>query len=233
MIRAGILCWNQDANNRVDLFDRCFASLESVKPVVADNGSTDGSTDRLRSLPKSVVFPRVAGFPHANTCGYGMSKLAATLVAKAKPSDIIILSNDDIEWSPDFAVRLKAVWKAADDKTVIVSGLVEPQFRIPNKRPWNEVLSVEQLAGETVWFRRSVPGGAWTFKAESYGLIFPVSTFPGIDDVPACEQLEEQGYRVAAVDLADHAGVGQSTWGNASHQQYVEKTVEQLKDEWL
>jgi hypothetical protein len=63
--------------------------------------------------------------------------------------------------------------------------------------------------------------------------IFPVSTFPGVDDVPACHRLIENGYLVGAVDLATHAGIQSSTWNNGSHQLYVVETVEQMRERFL
>ena len=233
-VAFGILCHNQKQYGRRSLFKQCLESVQAAQPdhlVVMDNGSTDGTAERVAALVGGVAVERIPGYPHGNTCGYGMNKLARTLAAT--DADILVMSNDDISWKPDAVVRLRALWAEMSDKAAIVSGLVEPTFALPNQRPWNEVLGVLEAAGETLWVRRSAPGGAWTFRRDMVDEIFPVSTFPGVDDVPACHRLIENGYLVGAVDLATHAGIQSSTWNNGSHQLYVVETVEQMRERWL
>ena len=220
-IVAGVLTWNPIANDRLALLDKTVGSLD-CEVVVFNNGSTDGYT-----IDQGFDIPRLPGFPHGNTCGYGMNKMAATLDA-----DIIIMSNDDIIWHPDAVQRVEAIWGEAPDDLTILSGLVEPTFALPDTEPWNKPYGTAELAGETILLRKSVPGGAWTFRAVDKPLIFPVSTFPGVDDVPACHRLIAQKRAVAAADLADHAGVGQSTWGNASHERFIVQTRDEVRDEY-
>lgn len=233
-IAAGILCWNQTKNEREGLFDDCYKSLKEADPdilVVADNGSTDGTAERIGSLPEGICFPRLAGFPHANTCGYGMNKLAATLLTHEP--DLIVLSNDDIVWQADSMQRLRNLWAEIPEDVKIISGLVEPTFRHPKAtEAWNYPYGVSECAGERVMMRKSVPGGAWTFRAEDFPLIFPVSTFKGVDDVPACHRLNEKHLGTGAVDLATHAGADRSTWGNGS-QQFMVATAEQTWEYFL
>lgn len=221
-IAAGILCHNQEANGRAELFDECLASVREAGPdalLVLDNGSTDGTADRVAALPEGLAHRGPI-----STCGYGMNVLGRTLVTA--DVDVIVMSNDDIVWQPDSFDRLRKLWDAAPEGLAIVSGLVEPTFALPDRRPWNEVLGVTVIAGEKLWVRRSVPGGAWTFRRTMADRIFPVPTFAGIDDVPTCERLAEQQLVVCAADMAVHAGVGMSTWGNGSER----FTVEPLED---
>jgi hypothetical protein len=233
-VAAGILCWNLHDNRRVDLFDQTLESLRGQADflLVADNGSTDDTATTVASTGVGVQFPRLTGFPHGNTCGYGMNKLARTL-AQQTDGDVFILSNDDIVWQADAVDRLRRLYDVLSKNVAIVSGLVEPEFALPDREPWNQVLEVKTQAGEDVWYRKSAPGGAWTFRRRHLPLIFPVSTFPGIDDVPACDRLRENDFQVAAVDLAAHAGVGQSTWGNASHDRYMTTDLATLQAGWL
>jgi glycosyltransferase involved in cell wall biosynthesis len=229
-VAAGILCWNQIGNERRELFERCYASIIEASPdvlVVADNGSTDGTAELIAELPEGVLFPKLAGSPHGNTCGYGMNKLAATLLV-TEP-DIIVLSNDDIVWQPDAFDRLRKVWAEVPEDVTIISGLLEPVFSLPNQEPWNKPYGVADVAGEVLMFRKSAPGGAWTFRASDFGLIFPVSTFPGVDDVPACHKLIGQQKGIAALDLAENAGIDASTWGNGSYQQLIVESLEDLR----
>jgi glycosyltransferase involved in cell wall biosynthesis len=233
-VAVGILCWNQEDTGRVDLFDQCLKSIKEAAPahlIVMDNGSTDGTAARIAEMPEGVTVPKIAGFPHGNTCGYGMNKLARTLVNT--DADIIVMSNDDIVWEPDAFDRLCAVWAEASEQAAIISGLVEPTFSLPNQAPWNEVLGVLEVAGENLWVRRSVPGGAWSFRREMVDSIFPVSTFKGVDDVPACHRLIENDFLVGAVDVASHAGIASSTWNNGSHELYVVETIQDMHARWL
>lgn len=221
-VAAGILTYNPLANKRKKLLQQTVDSLADADEVVVfDNGSTD-----VYNIDAEVVqFPRLKGFPHGNTCGYGMNKVAATLKA-----DIVILSNDDIVWKPDAVQTLKEVWAAADDKLTIISGLVEGTYQLPGMEPWNKPYGTVNIAGHNLLLRKSVPGGAWTYRGGHYDRIFPVSTFPGVDDVPACHKLIGSGYPVACMDLAVHEGVV-STWGNGS-EQYLTHTREQVFEEY-
>ena len=228
-IAVGVLCHNQHENKRVGLFEDSLRSIRKNQPdylAVVDNGSTDGTAERLATLPEYVHIPRIPGFPPANTCGYGMNKLAALLRNKA---DISVLSNDDIVWKPGAFDILREVWAEAPDELAIISGLVEPTFQLPDQEPWNEPLGTAELAGQTLLIRRSVPGGAWTYPSEYADVIFPVSTFHGVDDLPACHKLTAQGRLVACLDLAEHAGAEHSTWGNGSERWLIEP-LPQLKE---
>lgn len=222
-IAAGVLTWNPVKTGRLELLEQTVESLETagIPTTVFDNGSTD-EYDR----PGLVRFPRIPGYPSAHSCGYGMNKIAATLHGQA---DIIILSNDDIVWAQDTAQTLDEVWTEAPDNLAIVSGLVEPTFAQPGVEAWNLPYEVVELAGHKLLGRKSVPGGAWTYRDSHYPLIFPVSTFPGFDDVPACHMLALKGYGVACLDLAEHVGIGRSTWGNASHDRFIIEPVQDVK----
>ena len=230
-LAVGILGHNQLVNKRAGLFTDCLNSVRAANPdvlVVADNGSNDGTAERLAELPEFVGFPRIPGFPPGNTCGYGMNKLAFLLEEQA---DIVVLSNDDIVWKPDAFDVLKEVWSEPVGSLTILSGLLEPTFAIPGKRPWNEPIKTVEHADHKILLRRSVPGGAWSYQSADTHLIFPVSTFPGVDDVPACHKLVENGFAVGCLDLAENAGVDSSTWGNASHSKFVVQPVNQVRDE--
>ena len=222
MIASAILTYQPETTGRAGLLNRTLRSLADLSPTVIENGSDEFGAD--------VVLPPIAGSPHGNTCGYGMNKCAAWLVANTD-ADIFILSNDDIEWHVS-ADEIEAVWAEAPDEVAIISGLVEPTFQLPPNPPWNKPVGVREFAGRQVLFRMSVPGGAWTFRRKDYETIFPVPTFHGNDDVPTCHRLVRQGHGVAAVDWAEHIGVDQSTWGNLSHDRYIIESLRQVREQW-
>lgn len=222
---AAVLTWNPISNHRLELLAATVESLQTAdRVVVFNNGSTDGFK-AADHYPDTVDVPALPGFPPGNTCGYGMNKIAATI-----QSDLVIMSNDDITWRPDAIPTLKAVWKEAPPNMAVLSGLVEPTFALPDTEPWNQPLDTLEVAGHKLLARKSVPGGAWTYKKPQ--LLFPVSTFPGVDDVPACHKLNQAGYVTACMELADHVGVGVSTWGNASHDRFVVAGLDEVKAEY-
>lgn len=223
-VAAGVLTWNPVSNGRSSLIGRVRKSLADADTLtVFDNGSSDEHN------LADHYFPRLPGFPHGNTCGYGMNKIANTLRGEA---DIVILSNDDIVWKPGAVHQLKSMWTEAPDSLTILSGLIEATFALPDTEPWNQPFGASDLAGHRTLIRKSVPGGAWTYRTVDHDLIFPVSTFPGVDDVPACHKLLSMGRTVACVDLAEHEGIGESTWGNASHERFIIQPVESVREEY-
>jgi glycosyltransferase involved in cell wall biosynthesis len=228
-LAAGILCHNQIQYERRELFLESYRSVVSAGPdhlLVADNGSTDGTTEWIEKMPEGVVWKGPL-----STCGYGMNKLAATLKARFQP-DIIVLSNDDIIWNEDAFTVLREVWEHAPEDLAVVSGLLEPTFAIPGQEPWNLPTDTLKADGHLLLVRNSVPGGAWSV-GKHYDKVFPVfSTKPGIDDVPACRNLTRLGYRVAAIDLAVNAGIEKSTWSNASYQRFIVDPAEKVKETW-
>lgn len=223
---AAVLTWRPLATKRKRLLRATVESLANQCPtIVFDNGSFDEYDLDARI----VKLPKLPGFPPGNTCGYGMNKIAASLKDDA---DVVIMSNDDMVWRPDAVATLEELWAEAPDTLTIISGLVEPTFALADSEPWNQPYGTLEVAGRRLLVRKSVPGGAWTYRTKDHHLIFPVSTFKGVDDVPACHKLHSLGRQVACIELAEHAGVGESTWGNASHDRHMVTPVEEVKAEY-
>jgi N-acetylglucosaminyl-diphospho-decaprenol L-rhamnosyltransferase len=91
------------AFNRFDLTESCLRHLQAQtvahEVFVIDNGSTDGTSERLRSDWPTVHILRLEqkGFAEASNRG-----------AAAGSSDVIVLLNNDVECRPDFLERLIA-----------------------------------------------------------------------------------------------------------------------------
>jgi N-acetylglucosaminyl-diphospho-decaprenol L-rhamnosyltransferase len=107
--------------NGWDLTRRCLGCLrEQTLPhvvVVADNASTDGTPERVRSeFPevRVVELERNLGFPSA--CNRGVA---------AGDGEVVVLLNNDVECPADFLERLVAPF--ADERVGMVAGvLVRP-----------------------------------------------------------------------------------------------------------
>ncbi len=104
--------------NRHELTTSCLAHLENQTlehtAIVVDNGSTDGTPDRVRELfpdVRVVELGENVGFPAA--CNRGV---------RAGEGDVVVLLNNDVETSPDFLERLIA--PLSDSSVGSVSGLL-------------------------------------------------------------------------------------------------------------
>ena len=126
-------------------------------------------------------------------------------------ADVIAFSNDDIAWHPGALAEVVRFWQAAPDDILICSGSLEPEY------PWNTPRDMVECGGVRALVRDTAPGGTWTLRARDWPLIGPVQEIRGWDDVPTCQRLRAQGYRVAQMDVADHVGEEHSTWGNGTY----------------
>ena len=96
---------------------RTLASLASqtrvIPVVVADNGSADGSVGRVRS-----DFPDVEVLRMGANFGFGA---AINRAVRERPSDVLILLNDDVECEPTFVEAMLDVLAA---ETSMVAGVL-------------------------------------------------------------------------------------------------------------
>jgi hypothetical protein len=203
VIVATVLTHNVYDNDRLDLFEQTVDTLTvpGVRVIPVDNHSTDGTDELVRTL---------GGYCSTDTnttCGHGTNLCAR--VALGADADLCVLSDDDMRWGIGWADELRAWWKAAPLDLVLTGCHLEPQFA------WNEIVGRVDCGGIPGLLRKSTGAASWSFKAENWRLIGPVpEKRQGWGDVPACERLIANGYRLAQIDLAEHAGHGRSSWGN-------------------
>jgi len=202
-ITAAVLCHNLHAHDRLDLFWQTWESLhvEGVRVIPVDNGSTDSTDELVADLGGYVSKDRLT------TCGHGTNLCAR--VAIGTDADLCVLSDDDMRWLPGWAEQLRAWWSAAPDDVLLTGCHVEPVFS------WNEIHGRIVCGGVPGLIRASTGAASWSFLAGDWPRIGPVpDRIQGWGDVPTCQRITDAGYRVAQLNLAEHAGHGRSTWGN-------------------
>jgi glycosyltransferase involved in cell wall biosynthesis len=204
-IVAGMLTHNAVRYGRMELAKQTARSLasEADEVIVWDNGSTDGTADWVASIG-GHLYDSPDG---VTTCGRGMNMLGSACAARG---DLVVLTSDDMLWRPGWREVVEAFWTEANPKVAILCGLLEPDY------PWSTPVGSYTAGGVTGLLRPSVPGSGWTFRSADWPDIGPVPETYGRDDVPTCQRLVSEGWLLVAVDLADHAGEGASTWGNKS-----------------
>ena len=110
-----ILTWNG-----IDLTRRCLETLrpeslpDHVQVVVVDNGSTDGTPDYVRELPRVTLIENGKNLGYAKAVNIG--------IRAANPGADVVLLNNDVELiEPDWLERLAAA--AYSDPAVGVTGV--------------------------------------------------------------------------------------------------------------
>lgn len=206
-IAVGILTFNQFETGRHELFKRTLRSLLRDGPpehlFIIDNGSSDETPEYVASLGGTVLKDR------RSTCGHGMNVTISACASSG--AELVVFSNDDIEWHPGALGQVARFWSAAPEDVMIASGLLEEDF------PWNTARTAIECGGVRALVRDTAPGGTWTLRARDWPVIGPVpEQTAGYDDVPTCNRLRGMGYRVCQMDLATHLGEEVSTWGNGS-----------------
>jgi hypothetical protein len=212
---AVVLTHNAQTHNRLEMLSEAATSLsEADEVLIVDNGSSDGSDGLVERLGGSCYRPADG----VSTCGRGMN---ICITAAAKRGDIVVFSNDDIIWRPGWRDKLERFWNDCPPEVAIVAGLLEEDYF------WNQPRGVIEVDGVRGLWRETVPGGAWTLRAAEWPQIGPVPEKKGWDDVPTCRRLNANGRKCVALDLADHAGVDSSTWGNGSKK--FEKPLDRVR----
>lgn len=200
---VAVRTWNAIQHKRLDLLDRTLASLVGSDVVLVDNGSTDGTAEKVLSMASQVIECCVFKDLSSGLRLAGRGQNLAIAVALAHRPDLVVFSDDDVEWKPGWREKLISYWHKVPDDVGIISGLYEPLWS------WN---AVEGLFAEGA-FRASVPGASWSFPTAYWKYIGPVPE--GMDhDLSTCRRLRKLDIRMAALDLCTHTGRGRSTHGN-------------------
>lgn len=208
--------WNVVEHHREALLLRTLDSIQhaghEATYLLLDNGSDDTTVDYLRLercagtigdfqlLRRSTSSPFGRGKP-------GLGVNAAVAAALHTGPDLVCFSDDDVEWASGWLRPVVQFFERAPGDVVLLSGLMEPVWE------WNGPTGVVEAGGVRALVRDSVPGASWMFRAEDWAKIGPVAE-DRTHDVAGCKRLRQHGYRMAALDLAEHIGYAQSTLGN-------------------
>lgn len=202
--------FTQDAfrHGRDGWLRRVVAALgEADEVLVFDHHSEDGSDGLVRELGGECWTHEDGN----RTIGRAMN-LGHQAAADAAGADgLVVTAQDDIVWRAGWRDRLEAFWSDAPDSIGIVSGLMEPAF------PWAAPLERVEYGGLAGLSRLTVPGGAWTYRGSMWQTMRWANEVAPSHDMPICERVRGAGFRLVAVDLADHLGANRSTWGNSSY----------------
>ena len=180
---------------------------EADEVLVFDHQSEDGSDELVRELGGEC-------WTHADgnrTIGRAMNLGHQAAADAAGPDGVVVTAQDDVVWRPGWRDRLEAFWDDAPLNIGIVSGLLEPAF------PWAKPLDRVEHGGVAGVSRVTVPGGAWTYRGGMWQVMRWANEVAPSHDMPICERTRAAGFRLVAVDLADHLGANRSTWGNTSY----------------
>jgi len=202
--------FTQDAykHERNEWLRRVVTALgEADEVLVFDHHSEDGSPELVAELG-GVCWSHEDG---NRTIGRAMNLGHQAAADAAGPDGLVVTAQDDVVWRPGWRERLQAFWEEAPDSIGIVSGLLEPNF------PWAAPLRRVEHGGLVGLSRATVPGGAWTYRARTWGTMRWANEVAPSHDMPICGRVADAGLSLVAVDLADHLGANRSTWGNTSY----------------
>jgi N-acetylglucosaminyl-diphospho-decaprenol L-rhamnosyltransferase len=109
-------------HNRLELTESCLAHLRMQTArhtvIICDNGSTDGTRERLReSFPHVRLVDLGANLGFSAACNRGV---------RAGASEIVVLLNNDVDCSSDFLDRLIAPFRANERVGSVAALLLKP-----------------------------------------------------------------------------------------------------------
>ncbi len=200
------------------LLERTLASLGDVDAlVIMDNNN---GMDMQTGAIVSEKGPDCSVMRNMLPVGAAMNELI-DISLSYKP-DLVVFSADDYEYVEGWRDVLEEWWEEADDDIAITSCHMEPIY------PWNTIYGDISFGGHTGLLRRTLPGASWTFKPSMWPEIGPIPERTGREDTEVCLRMLDNGYRLCALDLAEHIGEEQSAWGNNSYK--IAKPLD--KGEW-
>ena len=175
-----------------------------VRAVVLSYGE-----DRRDLLERTVASLKLGPGDSVYTAPEGSSignSFKWSLATDNPVADIILFSGDDYEYCYEWRTRLVDFWEHAPEDAAICSGHVEALLY------WNGILWSGQVGEQHVFERIAVPGACWSFRASLWPELERLVPDSHQYDKAVCYQLRDKGYKIYAVPLAEHIGVGRRQW---------------------
>lgn len=144
-----VLNWCNEADTAACLRSVLAQDHPSVTPLLVDNGSPDGSGERL-----ATAFPEVAYLQTGRNLGYTGGNNSGLAWARASGADHVVVLNNDAVLEPDCVSRLLAA--ARGDPAV---GLVAPKILALDdpRRLWYAGGSLSRVRGLGLHWREGEP----------------------------------------------------------------------------
>lgn len=214
-VRAAVLTYRPAHFDRLELLAATVDSLKEADELwVVDNGS---GADEVQAITDRLGFAPVTHHSTNHNCAHGTNWQARILAGASRPGDLCVLSDDDIAWRPGWRATLEDWWRKCPGDVILTGCHLEPEYE------WNGIVGRDEFPA---LYRRSTGAATWTYRRRSHELIFPIpERHQGTGDVPACHSLTDGAFRIAQLDLADHAGAT-STWGNRTTEMFPDASVD-------
>lgn len=201
-----VLTFNTFKTGRDCMFRDCLESVFHAgfpfRLFLHDGGSDDRTGDIVTSLGGTV------NGDEDKTIGHTMNQVIEQ--AMEWDPNLVVFSGDDYLYRTNWLVRLIDFMLGAPIDIGLVSCHVEPDYS------WNTVTDVVDVGDERALIRETIPGASTVFWANQWPSIGPYPRQTSGEDYAVLQKLKAQGYRFAALDLAEDLGFKKSAWGNMS-----------------
>jgi len=192
--------------NRLGLWTRTLDSLKRTdypfEMVLYDNGSTDGTAEKVAALGG------ICNQTDNHWIGHGFRE--CTRLALEHEPDLILLSGDDYEYKEGWLEKLVAFWEAAPADVALCSCHIYEVFR------WNAILGAETFGQQRALRRQTLAGDNWSFRSALWSEIEMLIPDDGHKyDKDVSRTLTRRGCKLYELDLATHIGAGHRIWTHA------------------
>jgi GT2 family glycosyltransferase/glycosyltransferase involved in cell wall biosynthesis len=234
-----LLTWNRWALTRRCLETLLTTDLAGAELLVVDNGSTDGTSERLAAFPQARVLPlgENLGFVRGNNAG----------IAAAPPEHDIVLLNNDLEFHRrDWLQRLRAAAAATPDAGIVGCRQVLSDGRLLHAGTY--------ILPDTMWGQQigalEHDVGQFTGRREVQGITFAVAylkreviaAIGGLsedfqsyfEDTDYCLRARQAGFRTIFAGDAQvvHDEHGSTAGDDSGRRSLFERSRAVFRDKW-